>query len=114
MIHEPDSHRFDTHAAEVYYGFASDVRPEREYDHDDDPDFGNRVERSKSSEWMAAMDTGDMELAASLFGEMTDAEQREAQNEYAAARSALDRLADVDAAATGDGDGRKGDENESR
>ena len=72
-LDEPDSHRFDTHAAEVYYGFTSDVRPEREYDHDDDPDFGNRVERSKSSEWMAAMDTGDMELAASLFGEMTDA-----------------------------------------
>ena len=37
------------------------------------------------------MDAGDMELASSLFGEMTDAEQREAQNEYAAARSALDK-----------------------
>ena len=78
-MREPDSHRFDTHAAEVYYGFASDVRPEREYDHDDDPDFGNRAERSKSREWMAAMDTGDMELAASLFGEMTDVEQQDAQ-----------------------------------
>jgi hypothetical protein len=48
-MREPDSNRFDTHAAEVYYGFASDARPEREYDHDDDPDFGNRTERSKSS-----------------------------------------------------------------
>ena len=40
------------------------------------------------------MDAGDMELASSLFGEMTDVEQQEAQNEYAAARSALDRMAD--------------------
>lgn len=34
-------------------------RNEREYDHDDDPDFGSRAERRKSRERMAAMDTGD-------------------------------------------------------
>jgi hypothetical protein len=34
-----------------------------------------------------------MELAAQWFGEMTDVEQREAQGEYAAARSALDKMA---------------------
>ena len=55
-------------------------------------------------EWAEAMRVGDMELAAQWFGEMTDVEQREAQGEYAAARSALDKMADVDAAATGDGD----------
>ena len=38
----------------------------------------------------------------------------EAQGEYAAARSALDKLADVDAADTGDGDGRKGDSDDQR
>jgi len=35
-----------------------------------------------------------MELAAQWFGEMTDVEQQEAQNEYAAARGALDKMAE--------------------
>ena len=78
MSREPNRDRTIDREAELYYGFASDVRPEREYDHDDDSDFGNRAERSKSREWMAAMDAGDMELASSLFGEMTDVEQQEA------------------------------------
>ena len=45
-------------------------------------------------EWVEAMRVGDMDLAAQWFGEMTDVEQREAQGEYAAARSALDKMAE--------------------
>jgi len=34
MIREPDGQRRDTHAAEVYYGFACNGQPGSEYDHD--------------------------------------------------------------------------------
>jgi len=45
MPHEPDSHANDARDYERWAGFAPDPPPEKEYDHDDDPDFGKRGEQ---------------------------------------------------------------------
>jgi len=41
-MREPDSQANDDRDADRYYGFAPDAPPDKEYDHDEDPDFGKR------------------------------------------------------------------------
>ena len=112
-LDEPDSHRFDARNYERWAGFTGAVDSEVEvcpccaHEIDENGRCGCNhcaetgcsrpsepgCECCRFHEWAEAMRVGDMELAAQWFGEMTDVEQREAQGEYAAARSALDKMA---------------------
>ena len=108
MTREPDSHRFDDSFRESH---ASDGTA---FGHVGQPStpIDDEIERGAKWEMLALRWVeGDYAVtqAVGRFGtERINLRQKpfdiEAQGEYAAARSALDKMADVDAAATGDGD----------
>jgi hypothetical protein len=108
MTREPDSHRFDDSFRESH---ASDGTA---FGHVGQPStpIDDEIERGAKWEMLALRWVeGDYAVtqAVGRFGtERINLRQKpfdiEAQGEYAAARNALDKMAGVDAAATGDGD----------